>query len=1159
MSAAVRRVLVVAIGATLMLSGCGESASQPAQAPAPALPLDAATVAALDRGVGEMGMFEFAAAEATFAAVVKTHPALYEARLDHAIAILNQSGDGSQTRAIELLDGILKDHPGDLRAEYCQGLGYLFLGDPGRALPRFQRVAAQQGVDPYAQFYVAQCSELQGDLEAARGFYTRAAELDPYLRSALLGLQRVQARLGHEAESAAALDEFQRLADNPRSHLAEFKYTRMGSIGEAVLPESPPRAVLRQPGPIVAALDAMPIDGLPPAPGIVVALVPAADINGDGTLDFVAQVDYVEESRVERRFVRSGANGRWTMDASTADALRRGRHMWGDLNNDGLVDVVFGRVDAATRIIGGGMWLGWAQQTSPGEWRSWTFAGMAEPGDDVVLCADLDHDGDLDLLFTNATGSGVMWNLGRAGAVEPIAWERREIPGTLTSARATAADLDNDGDLDLLLWSAGGAAAQVWKNDRLWAWSREPALGAFESSGPGAVVVFRRNEDGHPAIATLVDGYGGGTHQAMQLWESSQGTWTAGPRTAVTNAMALWVTDLSGSGHANIVVLENDAPIGPIPTSPIPVIPAPASAALAILDAHGGLVERINGVPAGLELAVIDARGPVGVAPAVTAGGPARWLAPGSGRWPYAALSFRGRIDPSQQMRTNASGIGTRMDARIGGEWVARDALPWRGGGNSQALEPIAVGLGDAASADFVAIDWPDAVTQTELGIAAGSQTVVETQRQISSCPVIFAWNGSSYQFVTDCLGVGGIGFLAGIERSASGSLRAVYPPARPWERVAIGGADALAAQDGAYQIRLGEPMEEACYLDAARLVAWDVLACWQVALDERMGVNGAPPTGEACFFRSSAQPVSAVVAVGGAHESDQSKAIAERDGSAADFGAADPRFIGRLGKEAVLTVDFPTALDGHAGDPALLVDGWVEYPYSSTGFAMWQASAPYQALSMEARDPATGAWKSVVAEYGYPAGMSRRAVFPVPRSALPPGCTALRLRTTMEIYVDRVEVAWFEPCPQARRVAAPLLTASVVDAGFAARVPHPQRRPDYDYARRAPLWDCRKQPGLYTQFGECTPLLAATDDAVAIFGAGEEVQLRFDAAATPSPAPGMSRTWVLEVDGWCKDMDMLTGDGATLGPLPLRDGKSTTPARDALHAQFNIRWAGGR
>lgn len=1168
--------LSVAIVGALLLPGCDDSAKPPqpssqspqassqspqASPPQPAstLPLDAATIAALDRGVGELGMFEFAAAEATFAGVLQSRPTLYEARLDHAIAVLNQSDDGSQTRAIALLDGILHDRPSDTRAEYCQALGYLFLGDPSHALPRFRRASDRESVDPYAHFYAGQCSELQGELEAARGFYARAAELDPYLRSALLGLQRVQGRLGHTAESAAALETFQRLADNPRSHLAEFKYTRMGSLGEAVLPESAPRELARHSGPILANLEAMPIDGVPPAPGIVVALLPAADLDGDGTLDFVAQIDFVEESRVERRLVHSTADGRWKMDQFTTDAFRRGRQFWGDLDNDGRTDVVFGRVDAATRIIGGGMWVGWAQQTASGIWRGWTFAGVTEPGDDIALCADLDHDGDLDLVFTNATGTGVLWNLGRAGAVEPIAWERRLIPGALSSAHATAADLDNDGDLDLLLWSAGGSAAQAWSNDRLWAWSREPNLGAFESSGPGAVVAFRRNEDGHAAIATLVGGSGGGTHDAMQLWESSAGKWTAGPRTPVTNASALWVTDLSGSGHPNIVVLENDAPISPIPTSPIPVIPAPASAALAILDAHGGLLERMTGVPAGAEFATIDARGPVAVAPAVAAGGPARWMAPGSGRWSYAALSFRGRIDPSQQMRSNSSGIGTRMDARIAGEWVARDALPARGGGNSQALEPIAVGLGDAERADFVAIDWPDAVTQTELGIAAGSRTIVETQRQISSCPVIFAWNGHTHAFVTDCLGVGGIGYLAGIERSSDGSLRAVYPPSRPWERVALGGSDALAAKDGAYQIRLAEPMEEACYLDAARLVAWDVPAGWQVTLDERMGINGAPPTGDACFFRTAAQPVRATVAVGGAAESNQAKAIAERDGVAAHFGDADPRFIGRLGKEAVLTLEFADALDAHPGDPALLVDGWVEYPYSSTGFAMWQASAAYQALSMEARDPATGAWKTVVAEYGYPAGMPRRAVFPVPRSALPPGCTALRLRTTMEIYVDKVELAWFEPCAQARRIEAPLLSAAVVDAGFAARIPHPQRRPDYDYARRAPLWDCRKQPGMYTQFGECTPLLAATDDAVAIFAAGEEVQLRFDAARTPNPAPGVSRTWVLEVDGWCKDMDMLTGDGATLGPLPLRDGKGTTPARDALHAQFNVRWAGGR
>jgi hypothetical protein len=137
-------------------------------------------------------------------------------------------------------------------------------------------------------------------------------------------------------------------------------------------------------------------------------------------------------------------------------------------------------------------------------------------------------------------------------------------------------------------------------------------------------------------------------------------------------------------------------------------------------------------VPTNAELAVVDARGPVLVAAAEADG--VRWMGPGSGRSPYAAIAFRGRTDPSQEMRTNSSGIGTRMDARIGGEWVACDALPWRGGG-TQALEPVLVGLGDASRIDFVAIRWPDAVMQSELGIAAGSSTITEMRRSGAEQP----------------------------------------------------------------------------------------------------------------------------------------------------------------------------------------------------------------------------------------------------------------------------------------------------------------------------------------------------------------------------------------------------------------------------------------
>ena len=60
-------------------------------------------------------------------------------------------------------------------------------------------------------------------------------------------------------------------------------------------------------------------------------------------------------------------------------------------------------------------------------------------------------------------------------------------------------------------------------------------------------------------------------------------------------------------------------------------------------------------------------------------------------------------------------------------------------------------------------VDWPDGVYQTELSLATGElQRVVETQRQLASCPVLFAWNGERFQFISDVLGVGGIGFAIG-------------------------------------------------------------------------------------------------------------------------------------------------------------------------------------------------------------------------------------------------------------------------------------------------------------------------------------------------------------------------------------------------------------
>jgi hypothetical protein len=250
------------------------------------------------------------------------------------------------------------------------------------------------------------------------------------------------------------------------------------------------------------------------------------------------------------------------------------------------------------------------------------------------------------------------------------------------------------------------------------------------------------------------------------------------------------------------------------------------------------------------------------------------------------------------------------------------------------------------------------------------------------------------------------------------------------------------------------------------------------------------------------------------------------------------------------LTIEFDRDLST-LSNAWLVMDGWIEYPYCQTMFAAWQAGAAFRAPSLQAR-AADGRWIMVAEQFGYPAGMPRRALFPMPR--LPAGTTALRLSTNHQVYWDRVAIALAEPAPVTPS-ACGARSATIVRRGYALRSTGPQFLPRYDDARAVPLWDCRTQVGAYTALGACLPLVTEQDDACAIFAGGEELQLAFTA---PTESPGTIRHWVLELDGWCKDMDLFTKDGETLDPQPMR-GERRTPAAQALDERFNTRRQGGR
>ena len=58
---------------------------------------------------------------------------------------------------------------------------------------------------------------------------------------------------------------------------------------------------------------------------------------------------------------------------------------------------------------------------------------------------------------------------------------------------------------------------------------------------------------------------------------------------------------------------------------------------------------------------------------------------------------------------------------------------------------------------------------------------------------------------------------------------------------------------------------------------------------------------------------------------------------------------------------------------------------------------------------------------------------------------------------------------------------------------------------------------------------------------------------ALPPPSKLWTRIFVFETRGYCKDMDLMTRDGETVGPLPAtaeRDDRG-----EALHRKYNTRY----
>ena len=179
-----------------------------------------------------------------------------------------------------------------------------------------------------------------------------------------------------------------------------------------------------------------------------------------------------------------------------------------------------------------------------------------------VYAADLDGDGDLDVLSASADDDTIAW-YENDGKPSP-SFKVHQVTDKADRARSVfAIDLDHDGDIDILSASEDDDTIAWYRNDGKKPPGFEPIIVTREAKGAKTVYAADLNGDGHIDILSA-SSYGGRAvpYRAplgKLVWYESDGkpipTFREHPisRTKDKGHMSIWAADLDGDGDLDVL------------------------------------------------------------------------------------------------------------------------------------------------------------------------------------------------------------------------------------------------------------------------------------------------------------------------------------------------------------------------------------------------------------------------------------------------------------------------------------------------------------------------------------------------------------------------------------------------------------------------------
>ncbi len=1128
-------------------------------------------------GVAYMNQQLFEKALKSFNEAAASDPALEVATINRGVALLNLQR-GEEAKA--LLENATKTNPKDAHAWYNLGLYYKNSADANSAVDAFRRVTEIDPSDADTWYFLGSTYAQLKQFPEAIAAFEQALRLDPHHASAEFGMARAYQQSGQADPAHEAMKKFQYITQNKLGAPISLAYGEQGKYSRA---EDSPAAVEKVPPQIpVRFVDVTKEAGIVARPGAETTgseakyFAPGAcflDYDNDGNIDLFLPANGAQGSM---SLYHNLGNGKFEDVTRKAGLDRYGPAVSctaGDYDNDGFTDLA---VSLGNRVLllhneKNGTFKDVTQQAGI-TISNKHFGNPLLGGPEIIglTFIDYDHDGDLDLYVTRSIaeysqvglpkdmdaaseGDNVMWRNNGNGTFTDVT-EKSGLESDLYNANSIGTDYNNDRAVDLIV-TGHRKGPTIFENPREGTFRISEM--AFDASSLG-VAALDFDHDGWMDLAFTLDGSPG-----VSLWRNDHGKGFEPvklPKTNWSRAYGVAAIDYDNDGWVDLVAVGETRDgkgevrlfrnLGPDGWKDV--------------TADVGLDKIQLKEPRAIIAGDYDNDGATDLLITQNHGPAVLLHNEGGNKNNSLRLALKGLND-------NKSAIGTKVEVFSGGLRQKFEVYGSSGylGQNSPYLT---IGLGQAKVADVLRLTWPTGVLQDEIEVPANKvQNIQELDRRGSSCPTLFAWDGTRYELVGDMLGAGVVGhWIAADKGNVERNI------ARPTEAIKLDRA-ALREKDDSHpsqnQGRMGhpmlsfrfmEPLEESVYLDQVKLLAVDHPASIDVYPNEYFASNPPYPPFKIVFSnKNDARPPA------GAWDEHGHNVLPDL---LAHHYFGDFKVLSFQGFAEPHSLELDLGEPYRGGPLWLLMHGEIEYFSATSMYAADQAGlhpfAPYvEALVAESDGKEKEKWLRVVDDLGFPAGGARTMTADL-TGKLPLGTRRIRITTNLQIYWDSILISRTSQDQPARLTSVPLARANLNFHGFPLKIEdQPPGNVKYIYEKASATGPYTRPAGAYTRYGDVRPLLDAVDDKFVVFGSGDEVALDFDPAKLPALPRGWVRDYFFIANGYEKDMDFYAYRGDTVDPLPFRDmltypypGKSFPSDAEHLNylLEYNTRFMSG-